>query len=165
MIQINSIKTDNDIQTVAALAHEIWYQHYIPIIGGAQVDYMLEKYQSSQAIAHAIRCQGYQYYLVSVQDRPVGYFGICVIGDVLFLSKIYIQRDNRGQGIGHRMVDFVKSHARENACIKIELTVNKNNESAIAAYEKMGFCRDKQITADIGGGYVMDDYLMVLKLL
>lgn len=32
------------IAAVAALAREIWTQHYTPIIGAAQVAYMLERF-------------------------------------------------------------------------------------------------------------------------
>ena len=43
---IRSAKEDNDIKTIVKLADEIWNQHYLPIIGKEQVDYMLGKNQS-----------------------------------------------------------------------------------------------------------------------
>jgi RimJ/RimL family protein N-acetyltransferase len=39
--------------------------------------------------------------------------------------------------------------------------VNKRNEPAIAAYLKAGFRIEKEAVFDIGGGFVMDDFLMV----
>ena len=42
---IEKVLTKTQIETVAGLAFEIWNQHFIPIIGKAQVDYMLEKFQ------------------------------------------------------------------------------------------------------------------------
>jgi ribosomal protein S18 acetylase RimI-like enzyme len=45
----------------------------------------------------------------------------------------------------------------------IELNVNKYN-SAVSFYEKMGFERIREMVLDIGQGYVMDDYVMQLRL-
>jgi hypothetical protein len=79
-----------DIATAAALAREIWIRHYVPIIGQAQTDYMIAKFQSPEAIARQI-AGGYQYYLVIADGEPVGYFAL-VPGPAehrALLSKIY----------------------------------------------------------------------------
>ena len=64
-----------DIEAVVVLAQEIWNQHFVPIIGQEQVDYMLEKFQSASAIAQQI-ADGYEYYIVREHDHDVGYFAI-----------------------------------------------------------------------------------------
>ena len=38
------------VYSVTAVADEIWREHFIPIIGEAQVDYMLEKFLSPEAL-------------------------------------------------------------------------------------------------------------------
>ena len=40
------------------------------------------------------------------------------------------------------------------------LAVNKNNATAIAAYLKHGFRIADAVVKEIGGGFVMDDYIM-----
>ena len=40
------------------------------------------------------------------------------------------------------------------------MQVNKRNDRAIAAYQKAGFCIAEEAVLDIGGGFVMDDFLM-----
>jgi len=50
-MNIEEVSTEAQIETVARLAHEIWNQHFVPIIGKAQVDYMVEKFQSKRAIS------------------------------------------------------------------------------------------------------------------
>ncbi|WP_431021594.1 hypothetical protein, partial [Chromobacterium phragmitis] len=40
------------------------------------------------------------------------------------------------------------------------LTVNRHNAEAIAVYEKRGFRVRGEVAADIGNGFVMDDYVM-----
>lgn len=47
---------------------------------------------------------------------------------------------------------------------KITLTVNKNNLNSISIYKRMGFEIEGELITDIGGGFVMDDYLMVMRL-
>ena len=45
----------------------------------------------------------------------------------------------------------------------IWLTVNRRNERAIGAYRRTGFREVRAQVTDIGGGYVMDDYVMELE--
>ncbi|MFN0124154.1 MAG: GNAT family N-acetyltransferase, partial [Blastocatellia bacterium] len=56
------------------------------------------------------------------------------------------------------------AHARTRACRTISLCVNKRNTEAIAVYRRMGFAIRSAISVDIGGGYVMDDYVMEKRL-
>ena len=42
----------------------------------------------------------------------------------------------------------------------LTLAVNKRNGHAIAAYKKHGFKIVESALKDIGGGFVMDDYVM-----
>ena len=58
------------------------------------------------------------------------------------------------------MLQFIEQIARELGLSSIYLTVNKNNEHSIAVYKKKGFLTVKDQVADIGNGFVMDDYIM-----
>ena len=156
---IEEVKTEAQIETVARLAHEIWNQHFIPIIGKAQVDYMVEKFQSKRAISEQIK-NGYSYYLLKAGDEYVGYTGVCPREDELFLSKLYIRASQRSKGLGRNAVEFLEDLAGEKGLSRITLTVNKNNTDSIKAYEKLGFANLGVFVQDIGGGFVMDDYKM-----
>jgi ribosomal protein S18 acetylase RimI-like enzyme len=59
------------------------------------------------------------------------------------------------------MIERAGAVARERGCSRLVLAVNKNNRDAIAAYLKHGFRVADAVVKDIGGGYVMDDYIMV----
>ena len=54
MTQITIANSELDYNTIADLADIIWKEHYIPIIGIPQVDYMLKKFQSAKAIKEQI---------------------------------------------------------------------------------------------------------------
>ena len=151
------------IQTVEKLAYEIWNEHFTPIIGKAQVDYMLEKFQSIQAISGQI-AQGFQYYLIRMDEGYIGYTGVQPKEDELFLSKLYITSSQRGKGYGRKVVQFLEGRARDKGLNTMTLTVNKNNLDTIRAYEKFGFEILGPVVQDIGGGFVMDDYKMVKEI-
>lgn len=150
-----------DVVDVAALAREIWNAHYVPIIGQAQVDYMLEKFQSAAVIMRQLE-EGYEYYLAG----SAGYLAVVPDGaaSALMISKIYVRSDFRGQGIGCRMLDFAESLGRARGLSCLWLTVNRHNRESIAWYERMGFVKAGTLVQDIGGGFVMDDFKMVKTL-
>lgn len=153
------VLTKEHRKIVESLAREIWTEHYTPIIGREQVEYMLDKFQSSEAITAQIK-QGTLYFLVRAGDAFIGYLAVEAKGDELFLSKIYVASGQRGRGYGKKAVQFAEILARGKGLKKIFLTVNKNNVKSIRAYEKMGFKNVESLVQDIGGGFVMDDYKM-----
>lgn len=151
------------VAAVAALAHEIWYEFYVPLIGRAQVDYMVEKFQSAPAIEAQLG-QGYEYFLVRRDGAGQGaYIGYCAIqeqaGGALFLSKFYLHRSARGTGTGRRFMEFIEGLARARGLSLLWLTVNKGNPS-VQVYRRLGFRIAADLMMDIGGGFVMDDYRM-----
>nr|QGT51047.1 hypothetical protein Firmicute1046_1230 [uncultured Firmicutes bacterium] len=159
---ISQAQNDADIQTIGALADEIWHEHYANILQPEQIDYMVEKFQSPSAIGNDIRQNGYLYYLAYAGKAPAGY---CAIhpeedGKTIFLSKIYVKREYRGKGLATQFLQTVLSDETAQNCQKLWLTVNKNNAGSIAAYEKLGFSVEETMVTDIGMGFVMDDYKM-----
>ena len=156
---IIEVSTEHHIDIIESLAREIWTEYYDPIIGKQQVDYMLARYQSKQAINEQI-ASGTLYFLIKVGLAFIGYFAVQPRGDELFLSKIYLRSNHRARGYGKQAVQFVETLARERGLRKVALTVNKNNTGAIRAYEKIGFRNVGSLVQDIGGGFIMDDYAM-----
>ncbi len=147
------------MDVIESLAREIWTEHYIPIIGKEQVEYMLARYQSKQAVKEQI-ASGALYFIIEEGRASIGYIAVQPRGDELFLSKIYLQLSHRAKGYGKKSVQFVETVARDRGLRKIVLTVNKNNTSAISAYEKIGFRNIGSLVQDIGNSFVMDDYAM-----
>lgn len=161
MINIEEVKSISDIERTANLAYEIWNEYYIPIIGKDQVKYMVSTFQSTAAIENQIK-EGYRYFLVKYDGSHGGYFAI--LEDIreksMFLSKLYVHENFRGQGIAKTCVSYIEDICKSFGLTKIWLTVNKHNEIAIEAYKKMGFVNVAAITQDIGSGFIMDDYKM-----
>lgn len=155
--------TDTEIETLAAPADEIWHEFFPGIISDAQVDYMVEKFQSAPAMRQQI-AEGYRYYLVYTGAELIGYTGVHPEEELLFLSKLYLKKQHRGHGYGRKMIEFVAGLARELGKSGVYLTVNRYNENTIAVYHATGFETVRTQVADIGNGYVMDDYVMQLAV-
>ncbi|WP_129640908.1 GNAT family N-acetyltransferase [Peristeroidobacter agariperforans] len=164
--QLNFVPVTHPEQlaTVAALAHEIWYEYYVPLIGRTQVDYMVDKFQNPQAMQVQID-QGYEYFLVQrqLESGKQSDIGYCAVqqqpGRVMFLSKFYLHHAARGSGTGRRCMEFIEGLARRRGLSLLWLTVNKGNP-AVQAYQRLGFRIAADLVMDIGGGFVMDDYRM-----
>jgi RimJ/RimL family protein N-acetyltransferase len=148
------------IAIIEVLAREIWTEHYTPIIGRDQVEYMLGAFQSKDAISAQIETEGYRYFLMEEEGAHIGYMAVQSMRDELFLSKIYIKASWRGRGFGKRAIQFLENCAAGLHLRKISLTVNKNNIHSIKAYEKMGFKNLGPVIQDIGNGFIMDDFKM-----
>lgn len=157
MIKIIRISKVSDFKSIEDLAHIIWHEHYVPIIGIEQVEYMLEKFQSVRTMQKQVK-EGAEYFIINTDEKSVGYISFSQKGETLFLSKIYILNEMRGKGIGHSAMKFIEESAIAKDLNKIALTVNKYNTGSIKAYLKMGFINVGEIVSDIGQGYVMDDY-------
>lgn len=147
-----------EVPLLAAMAREIWEQHYTAVIGREQVAYMVGRFQSASAIAHQMEQENYRYYFFVQQGQRVGYMGVQP-NDGLYLSKLYILASHRGQGIARQALAFLVRLCKEEGYPKIWLTVNKHNSGSVAAYEALGMVRTREQVADIGGGFVMDDYI------
>ena len=160
MIQIKQSTTKKAFQTIESLADVIWKEHYIPMLGKPQIEYMLDKFQTAEAIKRQVE-DGMLYFLLYFDVLEVGYFAIKPEKEALFLSKIYILKSHRNKGVAKKAMEFIVNYAKEQQLQNIRLTVNINNIHAIEAYKKLGFEITKPLVADIGNGFVMDDFEMV----
>ncbi|HEV8330861.1 MAG TPA: GNAT family N-acetyltransferase [Steroidobacteraceae bacterium] len=163
-IQFVPVTTPQQLDVIAGLAREIWYEYYVPLIGRAQVDYMVSTFQSSEAMAQQMR-DGYEYFMTERDGRSIGYCAVQAQAaqGSLFVSKLYLLRDARGAGTGRVCMEFIEQLARRRGLSLLWLTVNKGNP-AVKAYERLGFRIAADLVMDIGGGYVMDDFRMEKQL-
>jgi len=155
------VKTSADMKVVESLAYPIWREHYLPIIGAAQVEYMLKKFQTTQAIESQIQ-QGALYFMIrSHEGEIVGFFAVIKKPGEFFLSKLYLLKTHRGLGYARQALDFIRGLAQERGLTRITLTVHKQNPS-VRIYQALGFRILGPVITEIGDGYVMDDYRMSL---
>ena len=95
---IREIESGSDIMEVNRLAGLIWHEAYRGIVSREQIAYMIERFQSVRAITEQLALEGYRYFLMEDEGRAVGYCGVQPRDGRLFLSKVYLLHEARGQG-------------------------------------------------------------------
>lgn len=164
-IEITKVKYYPELAEIAELANKIWHECFVDIISIGQIDYMVEKFQSLNAMTEQIENQHYSYFAVREDGELIGYIGMKPEqNDRFFLSKLYLRSDKRGRGTASLMMKKVFEEALKSEKKRVYLTVNKHNDHAVAVYKKIGFNIIDEVVTDIGGGYVMDDYIMEYTL-
>lgn len=157
---------EHSIPKLAQLAASIWFEYWPAIIGEDQTSYMVEKFQSEDAIRCDMESNSYEYwFVVDDSDKVVGYTGGHVEPETnrFFISKIYLLSDERGRGYASATIRFYEQLCAERGLSAMYLTVNKHNELGIRAYKAKGFETIDSVETDIGQGYIMDDYIMEKK--
>ncbi len=148
-----------DAPLLEALAKEIWTQHYADIITMDQIRYMLENFQSAEAIVQDMQ-SGAVYDIAYADGEPCGYSAAVPDGTALFLSKLYVRQSCRGLGIARAMVSRIEQRAKASGLLHLSLKCNKYNTGSLAAYERLGFSVAYACVTDIGNGFIMDDYAL-----
>lgn len=163
-LEFDPVTTSEQILLLAQTAAEVWHEHFISILQEQQINYMVDKFQSADAVTEQIEKQGYRYFLLLLEGSVIGYTGFRTEGNRMFLSKIYILKQYRKKGYASETFAFLEEMCRGMDLISIWLTVNRNNLDSIQVYERLGFDKTKTQVTDIGNGFVMDDYIMEKQL-
>ncbi|MDH4151059.1 MAG: GNAT family N-acetyltransferase [Betaproteobacteria bacterium] len=155
-----------DIAAIAALAHEIWHAHYPGIISVSQIEYMLAQRYAPAVMVAELACADVWWYKLTVGDRIVAFSALQMEpgGAAMKIDKLYVQPSRQRSGCGGMLIGQAAVTARRQGCRELRLAVNRNNHAAIAAYRKCGFIVREAAVKDIGGGFVMDDFIMVKAL-
>lgn len=154
--------TEADLPEIARLAGVIWRGHYPGIISIEQIDYMLAKMYALETMKAEIHQHGIRYERLLVDGELAGFasFGPAEQAGVFKLHKLYLDPARHGRGLGSWLLQHCEREVRKLGANRLRLTVNKQNTKAIAAYQRNGFAIVDSVVADIGGGFVMDDFVM-----
>lgn len=156
---IREVFGDGDIRRMTKVAEVVWREANISFCTPEQVEYMIEMFQSFEAVSGQMM-HGYRYFLIEEDGEIMAYFGVQPQGERLFLSKFYILKEHRGKGLFSLGLNYMCDLCRELQLDTIYLTVNRNNHHACEVYLHKGFRIAEEAVADIGCGFVMDDYIM-----
>jgi diamine N-acetyltransferase len=162
-----------DIGLVQRLAREIWHRHYPGIITVEQIDYMLERGYAEQALLPLVAPDGRGMApadrgiaLARIDGTPVGFVAWSPTGDhaEMKLEKLYVLPEHHGKGIGRALIEHVVERARDAGCRSLTLNVNRSNTESVRAYQHCGFTIAASGDFPIGGGFVMEDFVMLRQI-
>lgn len=152
---------EQDMPQIRSMAEKIWNVHYPPVIGQAQVDYMLQKMYDPESLRKQMQ-EGQQFYLIQENGQTCGFVSLSDKGNGhYFIHKFYIDTDLHGKGLGTRV--FEEIQRLYPAATQFFLQVNRQNHKPINFYFKLGFVIEKVADFDIGDGYFMNDFVMVWR--
>ena len=152
---------EDDLPAVRALATDIWRRCYADLLPAGQVDHMLAAMYGVEELRRNLR-DGIRIELIELAGEAIGYlaFGRVSTEGQVHLHKLYLLPEHHARGIGQAALAHVLASAARSGAEAVSLRVNKGNARAIRAYQKAGFETIGALCQDIGGGFVMDDFVM-----
>jgi GNAT superfamily N-acetyltransferase len=158
--------TEADLPSIASLAGVIWRMYYPEIISTEQIDYMLAKMYSLEVLREEILTQAICFERLLLSDELAGFasYGPTNQANVFKLHKIYLHPSWHNRGLGSLLLRHCEHETAKLGAQRLILTVNKHNSKALAAYQRNGFAITESVIANIGGGFVMDDFVMTKEL-
>jgi len=136
--------TRADLAGVRQLAGVVWRRHYPGIITHAQIDYMLGRGYSDDALARFLDEPGAALALASVDGAPVGFAAWCrpMPAATTKLDKLYVLPERHGRGVGRLLVAHVEGAARGDGAQTLVLTstsaTRRRSRSTSAAASRYG---------------------------
>jgi D-tyrosyl-tRNA(Tyr) deacylase len=156
------VETDAQIAEARTVAEKTWPRTYAGIIPDAQIPYMIERMYAPEAIRRDT-AEGTPFFLVKADGRTAGVcsadLGKRDADGAAELHKLYVLPQYWSRGVGHWVLDELSRRCREAGAASVWLRVNKRNERAQKAYKAAGFAKERAVCTDIGGGFVMDDFV------
>ncbi|MCL2022390.1 MAG: GNAT family N-acetyltransferase [Betaproteobacteria bacterium] len=153
-----------DALLIARLAREIWWHAYVDIIPHAQIEYMLADRYAYARLCDDMADPEKWIDMAFADEQCIGFAACEICAGEYKLDKLYVHPAWQQQGVGGALIRHVTERARKLTYPGMTLAVNKHNEKAIAAYMKLGFTVREARETDIGHGFVMDDYILELRI-
>lgn len=118
---------------------------------------LMEQFYESDAVAHKVPKENFLKtfneciksdiyaisYILEYENKVAGYILLSKTysneagGMALLIEELYVLKEFRNKGIAKKVFNFLKKEY--NTCARFRLEVEKNNESAINLYKKIGF--------------------------
>lgn len=157
--------TPTDYATVQDIAHRTWPDTFGDILSPEQIAYMLDMMYSPAAITEQVAKGHVFLLLIDEEKEAVGYvsYQLNYLPGTTKIHKIYLLPVTQGKGYGRFMIEQVADIARGAGQQRLRLDVNYQN-SALGFYEYLGFERIGRHDTDIGNGYLMEDFILEMKL-
>lgn len=154
-----------EMEVIQLLIQRIWKPTYNDILTEDQMDYMLARMYSLDALQQQMD-EGHVFLILMEDNTPVGFASFeydYPKPGTSKLHKLYLLPETQGKGLGKLLLNAVTERVKLKQQQQLLLNVNRFNK-AKHFYEKNGFAVIAEEDIDIGRGYFMNDYVMGLSL-
>lgn len=160
-VSVRKTEGESDFDFIRYVAHTVMHETFDGAIPDGQIDYMVKLFFSPEAVKLSVAEQEYEYMVILLNGEAAGFYSYCpakyfdtAAAEGTFLSKLYLLKFARGKRICTKIFDSLRR--------PVYLTVKRDNTNAVSIYKHCGFRIVQSVENDIGGGYSMDDFIMVL---
>ena len=87
------------------MACEIWHQHYFDILSFEQIEYMLNNFQSVNALKNQVN-EGYEYYFIVDNNIYTGYLGIKNTQSICSYLSSTLKKTTGARGLVKRQLNL-----------------------------------------------------------
>lgn len=123
---------------------------------------MLEKFQSFHALKEQMET-GYEYFQIFDNTEFCGYCDSSRRNYTVSKQTLF-KKEARNRHLSTKTIQYLKTLCQKRGLSSIWLTCNKYNTNTLAVYHHLGFETVRSQVADIGNGYVMDDYILECRV-
>ncbi|NMH28895.1 GNAT family N-acetyltransferase [Flavobacterium silvaticum] len=152
--------SEADAAVISQIALATWPDTYGEILSADQLEYMLDRFCSADAILANMQ-NGQQFLLAfDEMDSAVGFAAFTIKDDFsAHLNKLYVLPATQGKNLGKLLLGEVSKRSSVAGCTRLTLNVNRFNK-AKTFYERLGFSIISEIDIPIGNGWLMEDFVM-----
>jgi diamine N-acetyltransferase len=153
------------IPLIRNLTMQVWPQTYIPIVGEAQVNFMLGRFYTPEALQNQMTDMQHRFIVGYNDGVAVAFASYSEMEPAVYkLHKLYIVTTMQRKGIGKGMVDYIVASVKGLGGTALRLNVNIHNHTAMSFYKRYGFYHLRNEDIDIGSGYYMNDHVLQMDV-
>ncbi len=166
MLEIKQINKEG-IALIQDIAYRTWPDTFGEILSQTQIEYMLDMMYSDSALIKQMEPYRHVFLVAFYENIPLGFISYELNYKkeaVTKIHKIYLLPESQGKGIGAALMNRVQEIGKVNQQKALTLNVNKYNK-AVRFYEKLGYKIIKHEDIDIGNGFLMEDAVLMKKII
>ncbi|MBC7983453.1 MAG: GNAT family N-acetyltransferase [Candidatus Obscuribacterales bacterium] len=163
----------DDADALALIGQATFLEAFAGIVNGADILAHCAKQHASSVYREWLQHEQCRVWIAEATpgQAPIGYLALTPAAlpiadpraDDLEVKRVYLLHRFQGSGVGKRLMAAASDYAKSQACRRLLLGVYAKNASAIAFYERLGFCRVGHRSFRVGGNNY-DDLILSLTL-
>lgn len=133
-----------DVGGIQRVADAAWHAAHAPIVGEAAVEAFLEDFYDAETFRTLLDRDEALLDVAVDGDAVVGFAAAAPTEDdrrTYHLSRIYVDPDRWGEGVGGRLLERVERLAADRGADRLTLGVMAENERAVGFYQAAGYER------------------------
>lgn len=162
-LRLNKCST-SDLSRILALANAIWKPTFSAILTQERLNYLFELMYNRDKLQALLSNADNHFFILTENDEDKGYAQLVISSKMVKLEKLYLHPGVQGKGYGLYLLNQLTDFSLNLGCENMQLQVNRSNLKAVEFYKKYGFVIIEEKDFDVGGGHVMDDYVMSINL-